>query len=57
MCGHMIQVLVLQRGEAVVFDICQIVAGDKMETPGAELACVVKLSIEQQSCMYMREYN
>ena len=56
-CGHMIQVLILQHGEALLFHIGEVVAGDEVETPRTELISIMKLNTEQQGYTYMREYN
>ncbi len=49
MLGHMIQVVVLEQGEALLLVEGQEVAGDEMEAPGAQLCGVVELGSEKEA--------
>ncbi len=46
----MIQVVTLELGEALLFTIGKVVAGDEVETPRAELSGIVKLTRKEQIC-------
>ena len=49
MLGHMIQVVSRDVREAVVLAVDQVVAGDEVETPGAQLRGIVELGGEQEA--------
>lgn len=47
---HVAEVLPLQQGKALQLVEGQVVAGDKMEAPGAELVGIVKLRRQKKTC-------
>ena len=49
MLGHVIQVVSRDVREAVVLVVDQVVAGDEVEAPGAQLRGIVELGGEQEA--------
>ena len=49
MLGHMIQIVSSDVREAVALVVDQVVAGDEVEAPGAQLRGIVELGGEQEA--------
>lgn len=48
MLSHMIKILFLEAGEALLLVEGVVVAGDEVEAPAAELGCIVKLRGQEE---------